>query len=157
MDTSKEMGTMAEQSFVNCLRSHGHKIDKSRANQDMFEHWDYLVDGKYRVEVKSRKKAKRSDDSPNDSIIYVEFANVRGDPGWLYGKADFIAFERKEGFLLVNRQKLILLAESLISSQYARRPSLYKRYQRHNRPDECVGLLAFSDLSSIPSKLIRYK
>ena len=33
--------------------------------------------------------------------IWCEFKNVAGDPGWMYGKADIIAFDMPEGVGLV--------------------------------------------------------
>lgn len=154
---SDVMGTQAEHSFINCMRSHGHKLNKSTREQDMHEHWDYLVDDAHKVEVKGRKRAKRSDDKPNDTIIYIEFANVNGDPGWIYGKADYIAFERPDGFLMVPRCELAKLAEILIGDKWAKRPTLYQRYRRNDRPDECVGVIRVTDLRNIPHKMVSYK
>lgn len=148
------MGSDAEQSFVECLESRGHNCIKSTRCQDMWEHWDFLIDGEHKVEVKARKKARRHDSSPNDEWIYVEFNNVRGDPGWLYGKANYFAFERPDGFLIVPRVALVEAAETLIDAEFTDRPTPYKSYRRHDRPDEHVGVLLISDVLQLPNRLV---
>ncbi len=154
MDTSRQMGTDAEQRFVSIFTEHGHKVTKSSRKQDMYEHWDFLIDGEHKIEVKSRKKSRRHDTRMNDNIIYVEFRNVSGHSGWIYGNADFIAFEQPIGFVIVRRTKLVLLVETLIKHDWADRPTLYKIYKRRDRPDECVGQIATSDLLSLPHKVM---
>ena len=151
---SKQMGDNAESRFLRICSANSLPVTKSNEQQDKFEHWDFLVDGK-RVEVKSRKKAKRSDDNVDDSIVYVEFRNVKGDIGWLYGQADLIAFERPEGFALVSRTKLKTLSETLVGDNWATRPTLYKRYHRRDRPDECVGLIKYADLIQLPYLILK--
>lgn len=142
------MGKNAETKFVELCRTYGVEPIKATEDQDKYEHWDYRVSGS-RVEVKSRKRTNRSDSSVNDDVIFVEFLNIIGKPGWLYGSADFIAFERPEGFLFVKRTDLVALAEMLVGTQWADRPTLYKSYRRRDRPAERVGLIKISDLMSI--------
>lgn len=69
-----------------------------RASQkdDMFNHIDLfytIADKTYSFDVKSMKKSNRKDSTVDDQIHWIELQNVRGNPGWIYGKADFIAFE----------------------------------------------------------------
>ena len=66
------------------------------------------------VDVKIMKKTSRSDASAQDKWIWVEFNNVNGNDGWLYGEADYIAFERQNNFTLVNRKELVKIAEELV-------------------------------------------
>ena len=153
---STMMGTQAERNFVNLCRSSGVEPKKSGDHQDIHEHWDYLV-GDAKIEVKGRKRLSRGDDSVNDDVIYVEFKNVRGNDGWLYGRADFIAFERPDGFLFVRRTDLVVLAELLVGDEWADRPTLYKRYRRNDRPDECVGLIKVADLANIETSMRKYR
>lgn len=153
-DTSRQMGKNAEQSFVDCFTSNGHTCVKSTRYQDMREHWDFLVDGQYKIEVKARKKARRHDSSPNDEWIYVEFRNVIGKEGWLYGKADYFAFERPDGFLIVPRTVLVECAEDLIDNEWADRPTPYKSYRRRDRLYERVGVLLISDVLALPNRLV---
>ena len=55
---AKTMGTQAEMSFVNCMSANGVSLSKSSNEQDKFEHWDFLVNDQFKVEVKSRKIGK---------------------------------------------------------------------------------------------------
>ena len=41
-----------------------------------------------------------------ERVTFIETTNVNGDAGWLYGKADFIAFERRCDFVLARRAVL---------------------------------------------------
>lgn len=153
VDTSKQMGTDAERKFVDIMRSNGHKVTSSNRYQDMHEHWDFMIDGVDTVEVKSRKKTNRHNQEVDDEVIFIEFKNVRGDDGWVYGKAKYMAFETVEGFILVPRSLLATLAEERIKATFMSRPTLYKSYRRRDRPDEHVGLIKFSDLLTLPHKV----
>lgn len=161
-NNSGKMGSQAEDSFKRCMLANDIKFRASTARQDKYDHFDFVVtarenDKKYNVEVKGRKRLNRWDNNPADDIIYVEFRNVLGYKGWIYGKADFIAFERPEGFLFVWRQDLANLAESLVQNEWANRPTLYKKYKRNNRPDECVTVISINDVLSLPHRLYTYE
>lgn len=156
MDNSIQMGLSAESKFIQVMKNEGNEVNKSTKHQDMFEHWDYLINKQHRVEVKARKKRKRHDSKPDDEIIYVEFSNVNGDDGWIYGKADYVAFERPEGFLIVPRKKLADLAEEMVSCTFTKYPTIYKSYRRRDRPDEHVGLIRYEDLLTIPHRLVKF-
>lgn len=76
----------------------------------MWNHIDlfYTKDDKtYSFDIKSMKKSNRKDATPDDQIHWIELQNVRGNPGWIYGKADFIAFELMNSWLIISRKKLI--------------------------------------------------
>jgi hypothetical protein len=80
--------------------------------KEQFSHVDYISDfGK--IDVKARKRVARKDANVQDDLVWLEFKNVQGKFGWLYGKADWIAFERDEDFVLVKRHDLALMAEKL--------------------------------------------
>ena len=149
------MGSDAEKRFVSIFEAIGHKVTKSTRIQDMREHWDFMVNGRSRIEVKARKKLRRHNADVADSVLYVEFKNVAGYDGWMYGKADFMAFECEDGFMLVKRSDLVKIAETLVPDMWSSRPMLYHRYKRRDRPAECVGLIKFSDLLTIPHKLVK--
>lgn len=148
------MGQNAESLFREVMQKNNHTVTPSAKHQDMYEHWDFLIDGKYKVEVKGRKRLRRSHSTVNDDVIFVEFCNVVGDDGWLYGQADYIAFERPDGFILVARISLVELAETLVKSTFVNQPTLYKSYRRRDRPKEWVGVIRYEDLLRIPHKLI---
>jgi hypothetical protein len=100
------------------------------------------------VDVKSRKKVKRADDKFNDELVWIEFANVQGRKGWLYGSSDIVAFERESDFLLVGRKPLAKLCERLCDlSQLniAASMPLYTGYQRKGRKD-LLSLIKITDI-----------
>ena len=59
--------------------------------KEQFSHVDYVTDfGK--IDVKARKRVARKDSDVQDDLVWLEFKNVQGKIGWVYGKADWIAF-----------------------------------------------------------------
>lgn len=83
-------------------------VRKSTTKEDISEHWDVLaiIDGQEKkVDVKSR--------SSHPHGVYIELLNVAGKPGWLFGDADYIAFEHEDGFFLLDRYKLIELVSCI--------------------------------------------
>ena len=151
-----KIGKQAEKAFVQLFESKGHKVEKSTKEQDMFEHWDFLINDEHKMEIKSRKRANRNDSELKDDWIYLEFLNVIGKPGWLYGKADFIAFQRPEGFLVVKRTDLVELAERLVVHDvWSNRPQPYESFRRDSRPKERVSVLLIDDVLTIPHKVIK--
>ena len=85
----------------------------------MHEHIDYWLamnpDGrKWGVDVKGNNL-------PDE--IWVEFKNVRGNPGWLYGGAAIIAFDMPEegGFSIVDRQELAFFCEKHVAHEVCHR------------------------------------
>jgi hypothetical protein len=109
-------GISDEERFIQAALDRGYQVSKSDVSSDMNDHWDYLIesdDEKLRVEVKAMKKVRRSDPAPQDEWVWIEIKGVRPyDPGWLYGKADIIAFETKRSFLLVDRKELLQFVEN---------------------------------------------
>ena len=71
--------------------------------------------------------------------IWVEFKNVRGNPGWLYGGATIIAFDMPEegGFSIVDRQELAFFCEKHVSDEFVtnKKDAYLKRYTRKDRED----------------------
>ena len=122
-----QIGEKAECSFETSVSKAGLSCEKSSFPEEM-RHIDFWIEGnktpRTAVDVKSRKKVKRADDKFNDEVVWIEFANVQGKRGWLYGDSDIIAFERPEDFLLVNRKLLARLWRKAVRSLETKR-----RYQ----------------------------
>jgi hypothetical protein len=131
-------GRMTEGLFTHLMRKlgYGHIVHPTK-EQDMFEHWDIQIEG-VKYDVKSIKKESRHDNTTNEEIIWVEFQNVRGNPGWLYGKADMIAFEVDKGFLLVPRTSLLERSLELKTDQKGK--DFYQQHTRHGRQDIVVKI-----------------
>ena len=160
MTGTKLQGNLAEEHFVSLVQSLGLSVKKSSRSEDMRQHIDFWVlsrDEWLSVDVKARKRLQRASTVLSDDLLFIEFKNVRGDPGWLYGQANIIAFEQVDGFILVNRVDLLDLAETKIMNDYAKSPSLYRLYRRFDRPDESVGLIRSNDLFLIPFQQLRDK
>ena len=96
---SNATGRVAEVRFVRAARNKGLHVTKSTHTEDIHDHIDYWLamsdlGKKWGVDVKGNNL-------PDE--IWVEFKNVRGDKGWLYGGASIIAFDMPEegGFSIV--------------------------------------------------------
>jgi len=154
-----EIGNNAESELKKIAAAKNVTIEKSSRHNDMKEHFDYFFHhkaGTKKVEVKAMKKLSRSGEQ-QDEWIWVEFKNVRGNPGWLYGKADLVAFEFKNHFLFVDRQELADLSERLIDRNTIVKKSCdakYKGYRRWNRPDELTGMINNKDLLTLNYKKV---
>lgn len=83
---------------------------------------------------------KPSSGRKNNKWVWVEIKNFKGDPGWLYGAADFIVFEFVDRYLFVPRKNLIDFVHSKInfSASIVANPweAKYKIFQRENNFDE---------------------
>jgi hypothetical protein len=78
------------------------------------------------------KKFNRFDDYVQDQMCLVELVNVRGNPGWIKGKADYISFERKNYWLVVNREELLKMVEKNLGepAEWSRTKKPYAIYDR---------------------------
>lgn len=136
-------GKEKEQSFQELLESLGMNVEKSSYWEDRNEHWDLKFigpDGKeFKVDVKGLKKNKRSDSKVDDTIHWIEIQAVSSNPdklrkGWLYGKADYFAFEQLDSWIMVKKHNLQLLTyEKCIKHGKVARgnwDALYKKYTR---------------------------
>lgn len=123
--------------FKNICAKKNFKISKSTKNQDIYEHWDFKVNNSL-VDVKGLKKISRSDDEYSNNITWLEIQNVRGNVGWLKGKADFIAFEQEDCFLIFQRKDLLdWLRKKITNYRFVNssKEALYRLYQRRGRKD----------------------
>ena len=142
IDCSK-LGKEKEREFSQLLLSKfGGEMIKSSKNDDMYNHIDLIWryrGGEYSFDVKSAKKANRSDNIPNYDINWIELQNVRGNLGWLYGKADYIAFETLYNWLILRRTDIINLINSkVINKTISKNKEFYTYYQRDGRQDIIV-------------------
>ena len=154
--TEYDIGSEAHNKFKQLAKRKGFAVDDSSREQDMFEHIDLFLtkeDKTYSFDIKAMKKINRYDSSSQDKMIYVEFKNVRGNEGWLYGKAQFIVFETTSTFEIVHRESLAKYCERVVNKrQRVSRASeaLYKVYTRDGRKD----LISLIELDKIPKEFI---
>ncbi len=152
-DSSWKRGQGVEAMFAKLLNK---RTDNVRAAnlKEQFSHMDYISDfGK--IDVKARKRVARKDTDVQDDLVWLEFKNVQGKHGWLYGKSDWIAFEREEDFVMVKRHYLALMAEKLcdVGDRVAvGKDALYKGYQRSGRKD-LLSIVKMSDVLGLDHQL----
>lgn len=141
-DHTIEMGTQAERCFVRYCKLHKLRVRPATKYENMILHYDYVVETRNksypRVEVKSIKSRRRGL-PPDPRVIFVELKDIDGNPGWLYGKADVIAFQQPEpvGFIFVHRKDLldivdVIKKECRMSLQSGVHHTLYSRPNRHD-------------------------
>lgn len=148
-----KMGEHAESSFGKLLAS---KFPCRPANEyEQRRHIDFVATHpsgvKVNYDVKARKRVQRQDENPSDEMVWVEFLNVIGNMGWLYGQSQYIVFERDKDFLVVERDKLRELSERLCDLALkvpSASQALYRGYTRHGRKD-LVSMVKMSDIEGI--------
>ena len=146
-----QTGLGAEQLFDQIAESKSLEIKNAKRRENMQKHIDKYVteNGKtWSVDIKARKKTSRSNSQAQDDWIWIEFQNVRGNAGWLYGDADRIAFETQDDFIIVDRNSLIDYVENVVDmgkSVKFSSQAQYKTYRRAGRND----LLTMVELSEI--------
>ena len=158
---SVEEGLQGERRFRAIIESFGLTATEATFKENVHDHIDFFVKGKteslrdfgFSVDVKARKRKSRSSDEYDDKYIWVEFKNVRGKKGWLYGKADKIAFETERGFLMVDRAELAKWCEEKVDfKRFARKAhtAIYKVYTRKGRED-LISRIKIDDVRGLDS------
>tara|TARA_R100000458_G_C8246433_1_gene224291 strand:+ start:499 stop:933 length:435 start_codon:yes stop_codon:yes gene_type:complete len=134
---------------VRAARNKGLLVTKSSHTEDIHEHIDYWLaikdGGKWGVDVKGNNLPDQ---------IWVEFKNVRGNPGWLYGGATIIAFDMPEegGFSIVDRQELAFFCEKHVRDEVVsnKNDAYLKKYTRKDRED-VISILKLHDIKNLVS------
>ena len=151
---SFQTGKRAESLFERVAKKAHFKVHKANRDQNMNQHIDFFISCyhfNFSVDVKARKKISRGDSEVNDAWTWIEFKNVIGKDGWIKGKADFIAFEFENSFLIVKRAELRELCKKLIKDTKTRvtkaKDAKYLLYTRHGRKD-LVTQIKLSDIKN---------
>ena len=155
-------GKSAEDEFSRLAKLRGFLV-KQATGMEQFDHVDFHLTSEEEdglmtamVDVKARKRKKRSDSYVQDEWIWVEFKNVRGKDGWLYGLADFIAFETEESFILSFRKELVDWCESKIDLKdkvYSAEEAEYMPYTRKGKQD-LISMIQLRDIENLPNTAI---
>jgi hypothetical protein len=142
---------VVEDKFAAVIKQLG-EVAPSTTEQDINEHWDVKLDIKF--DVKAVKKVNRSDGETDETIHWVELINVRGNKGWLYGEADYFAFELDDYWVIVNKQILqTFIAKKCAKKEKSDTPALYKIYNRKDRLD-AITLVKTIDLMYLAEQVI---
>ena len=152
-------GNAVERVFLEVLKRKDPKAHISNLQEDSLNKIDIISPEHGHYDVKSRKKTSRRNKSVQDDLVWIEYQNVRGFRGWLFGDADFIAFERENDFVVIPRKDLVKVCKLLVDekrfvleSKYA----LYKMYQRKGRKD-LLTMIKMSDILGLDSVEIMEK
>jgi len=142
-------GLDAEKRFEVFMEERGLTMQRTRESMNMVDHVDFFAS--MFIDVKKMKKISRKDTKPNDTWIWLELKG-HTTQGWLYGtKSDFIAFELKKGWLLVQPSHLIALAEDIVDhTKWVDDPyeAQYKLYSRKGKND-IITLLETKEIKKI--------
>ncbi len=146
---SSSTGRVAEVRFVRAARKKGLLVTKSSHTEDRHEHIDYWLamdnESRWGVDVKGNNL-------PDE--IWVEFKNVAGKRGWLYGGASIIAFDMPEegGFSILDRHELALFCEKHVKDEVVkdRKNAYLKKYTRRDRQD-VISILKLNDIKTLKS------
>lgn len=133
------------------------KATKFEDTKRHIDFWWYNDDGRpYGIDVKGMKKNSRSDKQYDTSIHWVELQNVRGETGWVYGDAVYIAFIVADSVLFVPRKRLATFVENKIVGKpvvTVNPRECYIPYQRAGRLDKIVKVPT-SDLIELAQHII---
>lgn len=124
----------------------------SDRNTDIIKHYDVTI-GNIRIDVKGLKKINRWDNEVNENIHWIEIKGVTGHLGWLYGEADYFAFETFDYWVFVKKESLQDLIKTRTIKEWVKQKELYKLYQRENKKD-VITLIKTIDLCSIAEAII---
>lgn len=128
-------------------------IVASTEEEDIKEHWDVKLEIK--VDVKSLKRINRVDIETNEFYHFIELKNVHGKLGWLYGNADYFAFETNQYWVIVNKEVL----QRFIAMKVAKKKvtsvdeSLYCLYTRDKRKD-VITMVKTIDLMVLATEIL---
>jgi hypothetical protein len=142
-------GKKAEDAFLAIVKTKKCKVREANL-QEQFDHIDYILtknDTEIAFDVKAMKKISRSSSNVSSDLVWVEFKNVSGKDGWLYGKAQYIAFEREDDYVIVYRKKLLDFCENNVKKEKVcySKDALYKMYTRDDRKD-VISIIRMNDL-----------
>ena len=136
---SSATGRVAEVRFIRAAEQLGFQVTKGTRKDDMHLHIDYWLahngDRTWGVDVKGNNLPEE---------IWCEFKNVAGNPGWMYGGAEIIAFDMPEegGFSVVQREELKDYCEKTVEDVFVsnKKDAYKKKYTRKDRADVITRL-----------------
>lgn len=143
-----------DEDFVRDAVTHtlGGTTTRASKEEDIYDHidfwWDSPKGGRLGIDVKGLHKNKRTDETFDDTIHWLEIQNVSGNSGWLYGKADYIAFKTRTKILFVKRSKLLSFALESINGKevvYDTPTECYVPYKRKKWGRDDLSLKAKND------------
>ena len=141
----KAIGKKWEQDFAAVLTYEFYRF--STKQEDMYDHWDVMDIHGNTYDVKGIK---------GHGVNWLEFMNVRGDKGWMYGKAKYIAFLIQGDWVIVDREELLAWSKTAIPNvPPIDEKKLYTPYRRSKwgRKD-IVVMIKDADLIALATKIL---
>ena len=171
-------GTRTESSFARMATQRGWDVGETTFHQNVNLHIDCFLSKNgttHAIDVKGMKAIERVNAVIQDTWHVVEFIAVTtpkagassfslpfdigqpdfsrgsGRPGWVYGKADFIAFETRHHWLFVRPAELVDLCTSIVDSSLLSSSSRNAKYQLYSRPQrgDLFSFIHIDDIISI--------
>lgn len=144
-------GRRVEQEFIATAGFHGMRfVRHSTREEDIEEHWDLLMEQGHLIRVDVKDQRHKSRGGPVfERAVAVEFKNVLGGNGSLYGQADVFAYKIGDFFYLFPRAELCRLAEIMVDhSTYVNsfEKAVLKCYSRTGR-DDVVSVIPLDFIS----------
>ena len=165
----RKVGERYEDSVGRLLvEQNGGTYRKSTSSENMTKHidiWWKDKEGKlHPIDVKMPKKTRRYDTSPDNTRTWVEILNTAGNPGWIDGEEEWIAFVREGEFkevLFVNREKFSKFLKKRIESSRVVEYNTGIEYDLYTRAkwgnnDMCT-IVPFSDMEPFVDFRIKFK
>lgn len=129
------------QIFKQIMDNHNFKYKKSTDYEDYKLHIDYYITLKnktYSIDIKSNKMLMENDtQNPDYWWTWVEIKNVKGENGWLLGKADLIGFVFVNEIWMLKREELKNFFDNKVQNIITenKNNAKYKLYSRKDRKD----------------------
>jgi hypothetical protein len=148
-----EIGYSAEDMFEQWLIQHN-RVYRKATLEEQYQHIDFVIEHPetkeiVTVDIKAPKKRNRHDVNTSQDILWVEFVNVIGKDGWLYGNNKYVVFYKSDEncFYSVLTKELANLCENICNQgiAYNSYDALYKKYTRKGRQD-VISMIYFSDI-----------
>lgn len=154
-------GVNAELDFIAAvLKSNPNvKIVKASMQEDMLEHWDYSFDS-VKIDVKARRNIGILNLN-HDKYTVLELKNRNGEKGWLYGKADYIAFEmitpELKCFIVVPRIELVKYSECIQDEFVIDQNDMVKKKYSGFNTKFVITAVPFDEIIQLPNAKILKK
>lgn len=146
--------------FREVALSRNYRLQPPSASQKA-NHVDFVMLGqsKNKATISVTVDVKGFPPKSSDKWTWIELKNAKGRAGWVYQEADFIAFERRNDFLIVSRKKLVNWLNTTPKVKFDL-PSVNKpwqaKYRLYSRPEkkEIITQILSQDLLDIPETQI---
>lgn len=144
---SESLGIQAEAKFVAACNARGYACHKSSKAENTKRHIDFYVTRSkdtVTVDVKGNNTPE---------MIWIELKNIYGHDGWLYGDADYIAFDMNTlgYFAMMRRYELVELCDrSVVHELVGKIHAYHKLYTRAGRKDVITRFI-LKDLTNLKS------